>query len=156
MADPERTALRALLVRLRSVEEVDTVGGFLDAVKDRVSVTHRTVAASCTELLLVCGKQPFRTDLRLLRWVLQRADYKASKSRNIQLTALLWQRILTGMDKLNTTEKSGSPITRAVNKLDDRIKVYRIKHMQVFDEVHDARYNAELLRSLPDITTLPD
>jgi hypothetical protein len=72
MADPERTAkLRALLVRLRSVGEVDTISvcdrksvdGMFDAVKDIISVTHRTVAVSCTELLNVCGDEPFRTDL---------------------------------------------------------------------------------------------
>lgn len=165
MADPERTEnLRALLVRLRSVGAVDTISvrdrksvdSFLDAIKDSVSVTHRTVAASCTELLRVCGEQPFRTDLRLLRWVLQRADYKASKITNIRLTALLWQRIVEASSTLDKTEKSGSPISRAFNKLADRIKVYRINHMQVFDEVHYAEYNSKLLRTLPDIKTIPD
>ena len=94
MADPERTAkLRAQLVRLRSVDEVDTISvrdrksvdGLFDAVKDIISVTHRTVAVRCTELLNVCGEEPFRTDLRLLRSVLERGCDKVSKSRNVGL-----------------------------------------------------------------------
>jgi hypothetical protein len=165
MADPERTAkLRALLVRLRSVGEVDTISvrdrksvdGFFDAVKDIVSVTHRTVAVSCTELLNVCGEQPFRTDLRLLRSVLERVDDKVSKSRNVELAGLLWGRMKPALQTFNQTLRSGSAKERAVNKLDDQMKAYRNKHMQDFDKVHNDQYNAELLRSLPDIKTIPN
>ena len=167
MADPEQTAkLRALLVRLRSVGEVDTISvrdrksvdGFFvfDAVKDMVSVTHRTVAVSCTELLNVCGEQPFRTDLRLLRSVLERVDDKVSKPRNVELVGLLWRRMKPALITLHQTLRSGSVKDRVMNKLDDHMKSYRIKHMQDFDKVHDDQYNAELLRSLPDIKTIPN
>ena len=146
MTDPERTAkLRALLVRLRSVGEVDTISvrdgksvdGFFvfDAVKDIVSVTHRTVAVSCTELLNVCGQQPFCTDLRLLRSVLQRVDDKVSKPRNVQAAGQLWRRMKPALQTYNQTLKSGSAIARVVNKLDDQMKTYRNKHMQDFDNV---------------------
>ena len=146
MADPERTAkLRALLVRLRSVGEVDTISvrdrksvdGFFvfDAVKDIVSVTHRTVAVSCTELLNVCGEQPFCADLRLLRSVLERVDDKVWKSRNVGDAGQVWRRMKPALQTYNQTLKSGSAIARAVNKLDDQIKAYRNKHMQDFDNV---------------------
>ena len=165
MADRERSAeLRALLVRLRSVGEVDmisvgdgkSVDGMFDAVKDIISVTHRTVAVSCTELLNVCGEEPFRTDLRLLRSVLERVDDKASKPRNVELVGLLWRRMKPALITFHRTLRSGSVEWRAVNKLDDQMKAWRNKHMQDFDKVHDDQYNAELLRSLPGIQTIPN
>jgi hypothetical protein len=148
MADPERTAkLRALLVRLRSVGEVDTISvrdrkcvdGFFvfDAVKDIVSVTHRTVAVSCKELLNVCGDQSFCTDLRLLQSVLERVDDKVLKSRNVREAGQLWRRMKPVLQTFNQTLRSGSVTALAVNKLDDQMKAYRNKHMEDFDNVQN-------------------
>jgi hypothetical protein len=165
MADPERIVkLRALLVRLRSVGEVDTISvgdrtsvdGMFDAVKDLISVTHRTVAVSCTELLNVCGDEPFRTDLRLLWSVLERVEDKASKSRNVGLAGLLWGRMKPALITFHRTLRSGSVKDRVMNKLDDQMKAYRNKHMLDFDKGYNDQYNTELLRSLPDIKTIPN
>jgi hypothetical protein len=172
MADPERTArLRALLVRLRSVREVDAlsvrdpepVDGFFDIY----FVTHKKIAVSCTELLKECGDQPFRADLRLLRSVLEResnnvfdkhhgADGRVSKSKNVQITGLLWRRMQPALQAFHKTTKPGSAAWSAVNKLDDQMKAYRNKHREDFDKQHNYARVDELLSGLPDINTLPD
>jgi hypothetical protein len=179
MADPEGTAkLNALLVRLRSAREVDTlsehdpgcepVDGLLDWAKDHYTVTHRTVAVCCTKLLNVCGQQDFRTDLRFMRSVLERESrdkkdkYEVTsdmqwKSRNVELTALLWRRMKPALQTFTQTFKTGSPEARASYKLDDQMKAYRNKHMDYFDREHNEWYNNDqLLKTLPDIDTLPN
>jgi hypothetical protein len=60
------------------------------------------------------------------------------------------------LQTFNQTLRSGSVKARAVNKLDDQMKAYRNKHMQDFDKGYNDQYNTELLRSLPDIKTIPN
>jgi hypothetical protein len=79
------------------------------------------------------------------------------KSRNVELTALLWRRMEPALTRYFKTLKSSSREARAVYNLIESIKAYRVKHMEVFDRQRNDWYNeTQLLKTLPDITTLPD
>jgi hypothetical protein len=172
-----RADMHEVLARLRHAREVDTllehdpsepVDGAFDWAKDLYGVTHRTVAVCCTKLLNVCKQQTFLTDLWFLRSVLQResrdkkdkyevTDDMQWKSRNVELTALLWRRMEPVLKKYFNTLKSDSREARAVYNLVESIKAYRVKHMDVFDRQHNEEYNeTQLLKTLPKITELPD
>jgi hypothetical protein len=79
------------------------------------------------------------------------------KSRNVELTALLWRRMKPALQTFERTLKTGSPETRASYKLDDQMKAYRNKHMDDFDREHNEWYNKDqLLKTSPDIDTLTE
>jgi hypothetical protein len=157
MANADRTAkLRALLVLLRSQPFADTepVESPLDWVKDKLLVTHRTLAVRCADLLTVCGDQPFCVDLQKLKRVLEReTDLTSVKYDNILLTAMLWNRmkgemvayarVLTNTPKGDIEQVEAkvknlkTSVGKAFYKLHIDMNTYAMKHKEQFDRSID-------------------
>ena len=158
MVNAERTAkLRALLVLLRSQSTTDTepVESPLDWARDKLLVTHRTLAVRCGDLLAVCGNQAFCIDLQKLKRVLEReTDLTTVKYDNILLTAMLWKRMKDEMEAyarvLTNTPKGDmkqveakvknlkTSVGIAFYKLHVDMNTYAMKHKEQFDRSIDA------------------